>query len=152
MVGHGGSSVGSYLADPTSPIPSHCASIVATSTLRVKKPHSLLSRFRRLHEQLTQVIVRVLRPATTAPRPGSPTQEGDASPAQPAAPAEEQPAMDAADANAIQEVNLAYDNVKQVDCLDVSKEGNDSWEGAVKRYILRQGTFLLCNIHLNWSL
>ena len=35
MVGHGGSSVGSYLADPTSPIPSHCASIVATSTLRV---------------------------------------------------------------------------------------------------------------------
>ena len=37
MVGHGGSSAGSYLSDPTSPIPSHCASIVATSTLRVKK-------------------------------------------------------------------------------------------------------------------
>ena len=36
MVGHGGSSAGSYLADPTSPIPSHCASIVATSTLRGK--------------------------------------------------------------------------------------------------------------------
>ena len=36
MVGHGGSSAGSYLADPTSPIPSQCASIVATSTLRVK--------------------------------------------------------------------------------------------------------------------
>ena len=35
MVGQGGSSAGSYLADPTSPIPSHCASIVATSTLRV---------------------------------------------------------------------------------------------------------------------
>ena len=32
---HGGSSAGSYLADPTSPIPSHCALIVATSTLRV---------------------------------------------------------------------------------------------------------------------
>ena len=31
MVGHGGSSAGSYLADPTSPIPSHCASIVSTS-------------------------------------------------------------------------------------------------------------------------
>ena len=39
MVGHGGSSAGSYLADPTSPIPSHCASIVETSTLRVN-PHS----------------------------------------------------------------------------------------------------------------
>ena len=36
MVGHGGSSAGSYLADPTSPIPSHCASIVVTSTLKVK--------------------------------------------------------------------------------------------------------------------
>ena len=28
-------SAGSYLADPTSSIPSHCASIVAASTLRV---------------------------------------------------------------------------------------------------------------------
>ena len=35
MVGHGGSGAGLYLADPTSPIPSHCASIVATSTVRV---------------------------------------------------------------------------------------------------------------------
>ena len=35
MVGHGGSSGGSYLADSRSPIPSHCASIVATSTVRV---------------------------------------------------------------------------------------------------------------------
>ena len=36
MVEHGGSSASSYLADPTSPIPSYCASIVVTSTLRVK--------------------------------------------------------------------------------------------------------------------
>ena len=47
MVVHGGSSAGSYLADPKSPIPSHCAviiliksvpsaSIAVTSTLRVK--------------------------------------------------------------------------------------------------------------------
>ena len=35
MVGHGGSSASSYLADPTSPIPSHCASTVVTSTVRV---------------------------------------------------------------------------------------------------------------------
>ena len=35
MVGHGGRSAGSYLADATSPIPSHCASVVATSTVRV---------------------------------------------------------------------------------------------------------------------
>ena len=35
MVGHRGSSAGLYLADPTSPIPSHLASIVVTSTVRV---------------------------------------------------------------------------------------------------------------------
>ena len=45
MVGHGGSSAGSYLADPTSPITSHCAvillfkspsaSIAVTSTSRI---------------------------------------------------------------------------------------------------------------------
>ena len=46
MVRHGGSSAGSYLADPTSPIPSHCASIVVTSTLRVKRLE--------LHKQLLQ--------------------------------------------------------------------------------------------------
>ena len=41
MVGHGGSSAGEVVpgssADSTSPIPSHCASIVVTSTLRVNK-------------------------------------------------------------------------------------------------------------------
>ena len=37
MVGHDGSNAGSYLDDPTSPIPSHCASIVMSSTLRVNK-------------------------------------------------------------------------------------------------------------------
>ena len=39
MVGHGGGSDSSYLAYRTSPIPSHCASIVATSTVRVNTIH-----------------------------------------------------------------------------------------------------------------
>jgi hypothetical protein len=29
---------------------------------------------------------------------------------------------------------MAYDNVKEVDCLDVSKEGTDAWEAACRRY------------------
>ena len=41
--------------------------------------------------------------------------------------------MDTGDLNAIEEVNLAYENVKVVDGLDVSKEGADSWEAAMKR-------------------
>ena len=43
-------------------------------------------------------------------------------------------ALDAADAHAIEEVNLAYENVKDVDVLDTAKEGTDLWEAAVKRY------------------
>lgn len=42
--------------------------------------------------------------------------------------------MEAADAHAIEEVNLAYENVKEVDCLDISREGNDLWDAAVQRY------------------
>ena len=45
MGGHGGSSAGSYLADPTSPIPSHCVSIVTTSTLRVNHAYFGQSNF-----------------------------------------------------------------------------------------------------------
>ena len=49
MVGRGGSSAGSYLADTTSPIPSHCASIVVTSTVRVN-----LVQKTKLHTQTEQ--------------------------------------------------------------------------------------------------
>lgn len=31
-------------------------------------------------------------------------------------------------------MNLAYENVKEVDGLDVSKEGAEAWEAAMKRY------------------
>ena len=85
----------------------------------------VVARFRRQHEQLRQVIVRVLRPALAAA--GSPGDD------KPTTPKVDALAIDAADANAIEEVNLAYDNVKEVDCLDVSKEGSDAWEAAVKR-------------------
>ena len=35
MLGHGGSSAGSYLGDPTSPIPSHCAVIILFQSVAV---------------------------------------------------------------------------------------------------------------------
>lgn len=50
--------------------------------------------------------------------------------------------LEAADANAIEEVNLAYENVKEVECLDISKEGSDAWDAAVKRYEERIGKLI----------
>lgn len=32
------------------------------------------------------------------------------------------------------QVNLAYENVKEVDGLDITKEGTEMWEAALKRY------------------
>ncbi|XP_078728003.1 cytoplasmic dynein 1 heavy chain 1-like isoform X1 [Lampetra fluviatilis] len=85
-----------------------------------------MRKFRRQHEQLRAVIVRVLRPQQSAPSSQPSGTElveqgtGDA--------------LNAADATAIEEVNLAYEHVKEVDGLDVSKEGSEMWEGAIKRY------------------
>lgn len=33
-----------------------------------------------------------------------------------------------------QEVNLAYENVKEVNCLDMTREGQEAWDAAVARY------------------
>ncbi|XP_052105179.1 cytoplasmic dynein 1 heavy chain 1-like isoform X5 [Mytilus californianus] len=89
-----------------------------------------MRKFRRQHEQLRQVIVRVLRPTTTksAIRATTPASE------EPEQKIGEPMVDEAADANAIEEVNLAYENVKEVDGLDVSKEGSEFWEAAIKRY------------------
>ena len=37
---------------------------------------------------------------------------------------------------AVKEVRLAYDSVKVVDCLDLSKDGSDAWEAALKRFVV----------------
>ena len=95
------------------------------------------SRFRRQHEQLRAVIVRVLQPPTvsqaTPASPGGPPSATEDEEAKPKA------LLDPADANAIEEVNLAYENVKEVDGLDVSKDGTEAWEGAVKRFVVFSG-------------
>lgn len=47
----------------------------------------------------------------------------------------DQQMMDMADANAVQEVDMAYENFKDIDPLDISKEGVESWEIASKRSV-----------------
>ena len=89
-----------------------------------------MRRFRRQHEQLRTVIVRVLRPHVFMNQSMTESiMEREAADIKP-----EVLAIDAADANAIEEVNLAYDNVKEVEGLDISKEGSEAWEAAMKRY------------------
>jgi dynein heavy chain 1 len=88
-----------------------------------------MRRFRRQHEQLRTVIVRVLRPNFLNQSMTESIIEREVAEIKP-----EILALEAADANAIEEVNLAYDNVKEVDGLDISKEGSEAWEAAMKRY------------------
>ena len=94
--------------------------------------HVCCFRFRRQHEQLRAVIVRVLQPPAVSqaspPSPGGPPKTVEDEEVKPEA------LLDPADANAIQEVNLAYENVKEVDGLDVSKDGSEAWEAAIKRF------------------
>ncbi|XP_073960063.1 dynein heavy chain, cytoplasmic isoform X2 [Choristoneura fumiferana] len=98
---------------------------VSPSHKRLQARMEHMRRFRRHHEQLRTVMLRVLRPRANV----AADQGAGGEPAQPLS-----LPMDAADANAIAEVNLAYENVKEVDCLDISREGCDAWEAAVRRY------------------
>ena len=43
-------------------------------------------------------------------------------------------ALETDDQSAVREVKLAYENVKVVDCLDLTPEGSAAWEAALKRY------------------
>jgi dynein heavy chain 1 len=67
-----------------------------------------MKRFRKQHEQIRSVIDRVLLQTQKATNVLN-------------------------DVNAIDEVNTAYESVKEVDALDISKEGQDAWELAMKR-------------------
>ena len=87
-----------------------------------------MRKFRRQHEQLCSVIGRVL-PPMLPPRQNLEAVDAVAPEQRP-----EFALMNPADINAIEEVNLAYENVKVVDGLDISKEGTEAWEAALRRY------------------
>ena len=70
--------------------------------------------------------MRVLRPAPSDSGAGSSAKENRKS-------KDEEAMIDMADANAVNEVDMAYDNMKEVDGLDVSKEGTEVWEASLKR-------------------
>ncbi len=88
-----------------------------TEIIRTVFSPCTLYRFRKQHEQLQAVIVRVLRP--TAIQTGQGGEQGDA--------------IETDDLSAVREVRLAYENVKVVDCLDLTPEGNAAWEASLKR-------------------
>ncbi len=91
----------------------HCA----RAPTHIVPPHAhthTLARFRKQHEQLQQVIMRVLRSQSSS----TPTEGAE---------------VETDDLSAVREVKLAYENVKVVDCLDISPEGIAAWEAALKR-------------------
>ena len=54
MLGHGGSSAGSYLADPTSPIPSHCAVIILFQSREWESAPNLNNKLKRVLPKLNE--------------------------------------------------------------------------------------------------
>ena len=70
MVGHGGRSADSYLADPTFP----SASIVLTSTVRVSYPKLKQPYYKELHYLHMQHVIRLGSPVTTIPSQAHYTQ------------------------------------------------------------------------------
>ncbi len=97
---------------------------------------SVMHNFRRQHEQLRSVISRVLRPVAVAePDENNADENGGVVNGQQAnVRSAVETALDVADANAIEEVNLAYEKVKEVDGLDIGEEGQELWESALRRY------------------
>ncbi len=85
---------------------------------------SFISSFRKQHEQLQAVIVRVLRPTAVQ------VQHGGAAGVEQGGAGDQ---IETDDLSAVREVKLAYENVKVVDCLDLTPEGNAAWEAALKR-------------------
>ena len=95
---------------------------------RLQSRMEQMRKFRRQHEQLRAVIVRVLRPAIKTVKEGEVLSDANSEKDSTLS------SFDSADMNAIEEVNSAYELVKEVDALDISKEGTDAWEASMKRY------------------
>ena len=87
------------------------------------KTCKVCSRFRKQHNQLCYVIRRVLTSGSDTVRDIA--AEGEV----PGANLEE-----ATDLSAIDDVEAAYESVKSVNPLDISKEGSEAWDVAIKRY------------------
>ncbi|BES93792.1 dynein heavy chain [Nesidiocoris tenuis] len=96
----------------------------AHKKLQTRMEH--MRKFRYQHEQLRTVIVRVLRPGTAGSLVQELQEKGSST--------GQTLSLEVANITAVEEVNLAYENVKEVDCLDMSREGGEAWEAAVARY------------------
>ncbi|CAO3629084.1 unnamed protein product [Cunninghamella echinulata] len=82
--------------------------------------------FRKQHEQLHQTIVRVM----TSPRAKTSTVVVDGQ----VKSVMEEESVSISDINAVEEVKLAYESVKNIDVLDVTPEGTEIWVQAENVY------------------
>ncbi|KPM05539.1 dynein heavy chain, cytoplasmic-like protein [Sarcoptes scabiei] len=89
-----------------------------------------MRKFRRQHEQLRAVILRVLRPSSKSQKESVDSLKGDDYANEKTAGFE----SSLTDINEIEEVRIAYELVKEVDALDMTKEGTECWEASIKRY------------------
>ncbi|EGC38132.1 cytoplasmic dynein heavy chain [Dictyostelium purpureum] len=78
-----------------------------------------IGKFRKQHEDLKNVVSNVLPQSMSVnPATGSPSNK-------------------TSEINAVEEINQAYSEFKEIDVLQLSKEGEEIWDAAVKRYNAR---------------
>ena len=94
---------------------------------RLQNRLQVMQTFRRQHDQLRMVITRVLRPSVVNQDTTDEANNQRGSSVVDAV-------LDVADANAIEEVSLAYEKVKEIDALDITEEGQEIWESAIRKY------------------
>ena len=95
---------------------------------RVQERMQQIVKFRQQHEQLRTVLVRVLRP-TLAQQVSQTYQMKIQQEVKP-----EALTLEPAVADAIEEVDLAFETLKEVDTFEMTKEGGEAWAAAMTRY------------------
>ncbi|KAG9288876.1 hypothetical protein G9A89_001252 [Geosiphon pyriformis] len=97
---------------------------ISAAHLKLQERAKFVRRFRKQHERLHQTILKVM----AQPKGTVKIEEKNV------APQTQDDTINGSEINAMEEVKLAYESVKDIDVLDVSIEGTDLWTQAENIY------------------
>ncbi|KAJ3032718.1 hypothetical protein HDV00_007194 [Rhizophlyctis rosea] len=89
--------------------------------VKLQERVAFVRAFRKQHEQLHATIIKVMKPEKAVVAPGSVVTAAEGG-------------LNISDVNAVEDVNVAYESVKNIDVLDVSPDGTEIWVAAETAY------------------